>query len=338
MNSTYKSFFQGETLFGDSAPLLPTSSSSSGPGSSLSSLKKTELRVALVNTAKTVSAALLFGIVLYLWKGQDSALEYYAAYVVEQSLSVDNLFVFVMLFDYFKVPPKYQTRVLTWGIVGAIAMRGLMILIGVRLFESVAWVQLVFAAILLWSAWKFIEEGSDEEDLSHNFIVKWSSYLLRVSPEYDEDRFWTRSSKPGLLHAYVATPLLMCLVCVELSDVVFALDSIPAVLAVSHDPVVVYTSNIFAIMGLRSLYVIIARAVQDLPFLKPAVGCVLAFVGAKMLAMYFGWEISTKHSLLVVVVLIGGGVVLSLLFTRFRTGLTRAWDYLRGKKGLRHTH
>jgi TerC family integral membrane protein len=314
-------FFQGTVkLLDASDPLLPTSKGISLDGS------KESLNIAIFTTMKIVCAAFAFGVLIWLTGGQELAFEFFAAYLVEQSLSVDNLIVMVMLFEYFRVPQKFQTRVLNWGIIGAVAMRGTMILVGVHLFERFAWIQLVFAAILLWSAYKFITEDEEAEDVSENFVVKLCSRLFNTSKEFDEERFWTQTSRGS----YVATPLLMCLVCVELSDVVFAVDSIPAVLAVSSNTFVVYTSNIFAIMGLRSLYTIIARAVQSMPFLKPAVALVLGFVGIKLLLAYFNVEIiTTKVSLIVVGILVLSGVGLSLLSLRLKNS---GYDLFRGKR------
>jgi len=308
-NSHLQQFFSGQIrLYAE--PLLPTSNGKS-------QTHKTTLREAISTTLKVFLGAMSFGFLVWIFKGQDSAFEFFAAYLVEQSLSVDNLIVMVMLFEYFKVPSKFQTRVLNWGIIGAIVMRGVMIILGVQLFERFAWIQLVFAAVLLWSAVKFLQEEEEGEDVSENFVVKMSSQLLSTSKEYDEDRFWTRVGSGGG-GRLVATPLLMCLICVELSDVVFAVDSIPAVLAVSSDTLVVYTSNIFAIMGLRSLYTIIARAVTSMPFLKPAVALVLGFVGAKLFLGYWNVVISTKVSLVVVAVLVLGGVLLSVISNKCR--------------------
>ena len=234
-------------------------------------------------------------------------MEFFTGYLVEQSLSVDNLFVFLMLFNYFKVPSQHQDRVLTWGIIGAVAMRGVMIILGIQMIERFQVITLIFAGILLISAYKLLTDNDEDEDLSDNYVLKISNYIMKSTTEYDGDRFFTKEKGTS-----VATPLLMCLICIEISDLVFAIDSIPAVLGVSHDPFIVYTSNIFAIMGLRSLYTVVAKAVQDLKYLKPAVALVLGFVGGKMVGEYFHKSISTGLSLFVVMFLIIGGIVLSL--------------------------
>jgi TerC family integral membrane protein len=250
---------------GGGSSLLPSVSGDRSSGD----LEPQSFKAAIFNTLAVVICAAIFGVITYFWKGEPAAVEFLTGYLVEQSLSIDNLFVFIMLFEYFKVPLQYQSRVLTWGIIGAVIMRGFMIVVGVAAIERFKIITLIFAAILVISAYKLLKESNDndEEDLSKNFILKLSKYIIKSSPNYDGDRFFTRENGQTL-----ATPLLMCLVCIEISDVVFAIDSIPAVLGVSHDPFVVYTSNIFAIMGLRSLYTVVSKAMKHMHYLKPAVG------------------------------------------------------------------
>jgi TerC family integral membrane protein len=305
---------------------------------------------AMVNTALSVGAAVAFGAGIGVMEGSTKALEFFAGYVVEQSLSVDNIFVFLLLFEYFKVPLPYQDRVLKWGIIGAVVMRGAFIAVGKAALEQFEPVLLVFAGILLVSAFKLLTQGEEEadEDLADNQIVALSRKLLKATDEYDGDKFFTMVSCDALLavkklfrillppltqyikHTQVltkalalhlseqvdgvrrATPLLLVLVCIELSDIVFAVDSIPAVFGVTKDPFIVYTSNIFAIVNLRSLFTVLANAVDDLPYLRPAVAIVLGFVGAKLGAEYFGYDISTGLSLGVITGLLSGGVGLSL--------------------------
>ncbi|CAM9588491.1 unnamed protein product [Scytosiphon promiscuus] len=291
-----------------------------GDGGSKSQQSKT-YRLAVKRTVLSIALSCFFGLATMVFKSKQSGLEFFAGYLVEQSLSVDNLFVFLMTFDYFQVPLEHQGRVLTWGIVGAILMRGIMIAFGVAAVKRFQWITVVFAAILLVSSYKLLVENEEEEhDLSQNTLVRMSKRLVGAVDEYDGDRFFTRLGGKGKT---VATPLLLCLVCIELSDFVFAVDSIPAVLGISHDPFVVFSSNLFAIMALRSLYVIIAQAVSQLPYLKPAVALVLGFVGCKMLLEYVHIKISTGLSLCVVLCLIGGGVGLSLVARRLRAPVVR---------------
>ena len=187
---------------------------------------------------------------------------------------------------YFKVPPSMQGRALKWGIIGAVLMRGVMILVGVELVQRFRSVTLVFAGILLASAVKLLTEGDHDDDMGENGLVALSRKMLRSVSYYDGDRFFT-TTRDGLR---AATPLLLCVVCIELSDFVFAVDSIPAVLAISKDPFIVYSSNIFAIAALRSLYQVLAAAIEGLPYLRPAVALILGFVGVKMLAEYLATE------------------------------------------------
>jgi TerC family integral membrane protein len=231
--------------------------------------------------------------------------------LVEQSLSIDNLFVFILLFDYFRVPLELQNRVLSWGIAGVIALRGLMIGVGVAAIHKYKGEILLFAAILLASSFKLLTEtkGGEEGIGESNFVMKLTTVLFpNTSLEFHGESFFITTETGQRM----ATPLFLCLVCVELSDFVFAVDSIPAVLGVSKDPLVVYASNIFAIMALRSLYTVIAKAVTELHYLKPAVVLVLGFIGRKMISEYFHVEIGTGASLGVVCSLLRSGVLASI--------------------------
>mmetsp|Transcript_17782 Transcript_17782/g.23450 ORF Transcript_17782/g.23450 Transcript_17782/m.23450 type:complete len:391 (-) Transcript_17782:624-1796(-) len=267
-----------------------------------------EYKVAVIKTVLVVLAAGVFGAGTWVVKGRQSSLEFFAGYLVEQSLSVDNLFVFIMLFDYFQVPLQFQSRVLTWGIIGAMSMRLVMIVLGVAAIQKFRSIILLFAGILIVSGWKMIQEGEEEEDLENNAIMKISNKMVKSTSKYDGEKFFTEID--GTKYA---TPLLMCLICIELSDFVFAVDSIPAVIGVSKDPFIVYSSNLFAIAALRSLYTLVAKAVTDLPYLKPAVALVLAFVGFKMIAEYFHYEVGIGISLGVVATLLAGGTIASIV-------------------------
>lgn len=265
---------------------------------------------AIVQTGWAVLSAILFGLGLYYVRGPAAAMEFTSGYLVEQSLSVDNLFVFIMLFEYFRVPPGFQQRVLSWGIVGAILMRGVMIVAGVAAVKKFRWTSLLFAGILFLSSIKLLMEGDEDEDVGDNLVMRLSRRLVGATSEYDGDRFFTTDGHGG---KRVATPLLLCLVCVELSDVVFAVDSIPAVLGISTDPFVVYSSNVFAIAGLRALYTLVAKAVDSMVYLKHAVCCVLMFISFKMILEYFHYDLGTGLSLTVVVSLLLIGAVASSL-------------------------
>ncbi len=254
-------------------------------------------------------AAVFAGAVAVVFDG-DKALEFVAGYLVEKSLSVDNLFVFLLIFRFFQVPSQVQHRVLFWGVFGAIVLRGVMIALGVGLLEHFEWLVLVFAAVLVFSGLKLLFENEEEgADLSNNRVVRLVQRILPVTDRYDGSRFFTVQDG-----ARRATPLLLVLIVVELSDVIFAVDSIPAVFGVSRDPFIIYTSNIFAILGLRALYFVLASALAGLRFLRPSLAFVLLFIGAKMIAGHLGHEVPVGAALAVVGGLLGAGVALSLLF------------------------
>mmetsp|Transcript_352 Transcript_352/g.686 ORF Transcript_352/g.686 Transcript_352/m.686 type:complete len:376 (-) Transcript_352:482-1609(-) len=264
---------------------------------------------AISRTLLWVGLAVAFGVGLGFGFGQEVSEEFFAGYLVEQSLSVDNLFVFLLLFEYFKVPLSSQDRVLNWGIYGAVVMRAGMIGIGAVALERFHAILLVFAAILVYSSVQtLIPEGEDEEeDMGENAIVKFSRNLFDSTDEFDGSNFFTLVD--GIK---TATPLFICMIALEISDVVFAVDSIPAVFGVTENPLVVFSSNMFAIMGLRSLYTILSKAASDLEYLEPAVGIVLGFIGVKMIAEYFGTVIPTEYALAVVATLLSGGIGLSV--------------------------
>lgn len=254
-----------------------------------------------------ILAAVLFGVSIALKDGAEKASEYFAGYLLEQSLSVDNLFVFVLVFKYFKVPKEYQNRVLSYGIAGAVVFRAVMIVLGVATIQKFEAVNLLLALILLFTSYKLFAQEEEESDLSENFIVKTCQKFIPVTDFYDDDRFFT--SKDGL---WKATPLLLTLAVIELSDIAFAIDSIPAVFGVTRDPLIILSSNIFAISGLRSLYVLISESMAELEYLQPAIGIVLGFIGTKMVFDFFGYHIPTEASLAIVTTCLSGGVILSL--------------------------
>mmetsp|Transcript_11201 Transcript_11201/g.17322 ORF Transcript_11201/g.17322 Transcript_11201/m.17322 type:complete len:385 (+) Transcript_11201:131-1285(+) len=270
-------------------------------------------RRAIKQTMIWVALAGIFGFGLWTFVDSATAEEFYAGYLVEQSLSVDNLFVFLLLFDFFKVPLQYQDKVLNWGIYGAVVMRATMITLGAIAIETCRPILLVFAGILVYSSFKILFEGDEEEeeDMSENAIVKFSKRLIDSTDEFDESNFFTIVDG-----ARKATPLFLCMIAIEISDVVFAVDSIPAVFGVTENPLVVFTSNMFAIMGLRSLYTILSKAASDLVYLEPAVAVVLGFIGAKMIGEFFGYEIPTQVALTVVATLLSSGIGASILERR----------------------
>ncbi|KAL7529175.1 hypothetical protein ACHAXR_002831 [Thalassiosira sp. AJA248-18] len=264
--------------------------------------------VAIRNTTFYILIAIAFGTLVWI-NDPSAGEEFFAGYIVEKSLSVDNLFVFLLLFDYFKVPEPYQGRILTWGIYGSLVMRAIMISLGSAALSNFHEILLVFAAILIYSADQVLYdvEDEDEEDLSANPVIRISQSLIPSTDVYDGDRFFTVEA--GVKKA---TPLFICMVAVELSDLVFAVDSIPAVFGVTENPLIVYSSNMFAILGLRSIFPLLSKAATDLKYLEPAVAVILAFIGSKMIAEYYGYTLPTEVALAVIISLLGLGVGLSL--------------------------
>lgn len=279
-------------------------------------------KAALTQTSILVGAALAFCAGVFLVQGQEPATAWFAAYILEESLSIDNLFVFSLIFDYFQTPLNAQPRVLKWGLVVAVVLRAAFIFGGLAIVEQFKGVLLVFAGILLYSSYQlFFEDEDEEEDLSQNAVVQLTKKYLPSTDEYDGEKFITAApgsagdgGVAGLLDGTsVVTPLLLALIVVEISDVLFAVDSIPAVFGVTTDPFIAFTSNGFAILGLRALYTIVAQAVNDFKYLRPSIALVLGFIGAKLIGEFAGVEISTTASLAVVATTLGGGVGASIL-------------------------
>ena len=239
---------------------------------------KISIREALAWSVVWISLALVFNAGVYHWFGPDRALEFLTGYLIEKALSVDNLFVFLVLFSYFAVAPRLQHRVLFWGILGALVMRATFILTGVALIQKFHWVIYLFGAFLVFTGIKLLAHREEEVHPERNPALRLFRRLVRAVPEYREARFVVKEGG-----RWFATPLLMVLVVVEATDIVFAVDSIPAVLAITDDPFIVFTSNVFAILGLRALYFVLAGMLGKFRYLKVGLGVVLAFVGAKML-------------------------------------------------------
>ncbi len=239
-------------------------------------------REALGWSAMWIALAAAFAAIIFFWQGHQVALEFVAGYVLELSLSVDNLFVFLIIFRYFSVPEGQQHRVLFWGILGALVMRGLFILAGVSLIQRFHWVVYGFGALLIYSGVRVGVSSEQQIDPAKNPVVKALRRVIPVTDEFQDGRFFVRDwrGKPGLY----ATPLLIVLAMIETSDVLFAVDSIPAVLAITLNAFVVYTSNVFAILGLRSIYFAVAGLMKIFRFLHYGLAAVLILVGAKMMA------------------------------------------------------
>jgi tellurite resistance protein TerC len=273
-------------------------------------------REALLWSCVWVSLAAAFAGTLWWLDGHQTAIEFTAGYIVEQALSVDNLFVFLLLFSYFKVPESLQHRVLFWGIFGALILRAIMIGLGAVLLAKFHWIIYVFGAFLVITGIRMLLQGDEEMEPGKNPVLKLVRRLVPVTDHFEGDRFFTRAPwGPDRVMRLVATPLFVVLVLVETTDVVFAVDSIPAVFGVTRDPFVVYTSNVFAILGLRSLFFLLAAVVHRFWMLKPALSFVLMFVGAKMLLEPY-WRMPTVLSLSVIVAILAGAVTLSLAYPR----------------------
>jgi len=256
-----------------------------------------------------VALALVFNLGLWHFAGRQKALEFLTGYLIEYSLSMDNVFVFALIFATFGVPSRWQHKVLFWGILGALVMRLAMIVLGTALVAQFTWLLYVFGAFLVVTGTKMAFQKTEEIHPERNPVLRLFKRLVPMTPAYHGNRFVVREN--GRL---LATPLLAVLVCVEVSDVVFAVDSIPAIFGVTLDPFIVYTSNVFAILGLRSLYFVLARAMALFHYLKPGLALVLVFVGVKMLLGHSAWEIGTLPALCVVAGILSLSIGASILF------------------------
>ena len=269
---------------------------------------------ALAWTGVWITLAMLFGLVIapalvHDWQLKQTV-EFITGYVIELSLSMDNVFVIAIIFAHFAIPDRHQHRVLFWGILGALIMRGLMILLGVELIHRFEWLLIALGVFLVFSGLKMLFTGEKESDPEKNIAVRLTRKFFPVSTEFDGQKFFTR-----LNGRQVLTPLALVLVLVETTDLIFALDSIPAIFAVTRDAFIVFTSNVFAILGLRSLYFVLAGAIQYFRYLKIGLSIVLVFIGLKMVLLKY-LPIPTALSLGVVVLIIAGSILLSVKATR----------------------
>jgi tellurite resistance protein TerC len=267
-------------------------------------------RSALVWSAVWISLGLSFSLAVWAWRGGLAAQEYLAGYLIEESLSIDNLFVFMIVFGSLGIALRDQRKVLFWGIFGAILMRGAFILVGVSILERFAWVIYLFGALLVFTAYRLIRSHGVQVDPERNPLVRAARRLFPVDVEYKGNAFTVRKAGRRML-----TPLMIALVAVESADVVFAVDSVPAVLAVTDDAFVAFTSNVCAILGLRALYFALAGSLQRFAYLSWGLALVLGFVGVKMLLSQV-LHVPTYVSLSVIVVAVGGAVLVSLWMTR----------------------
>jgi TerC family integral membrane protein len=263
-------------------------------------------REALVWSGVWIALAAAFAVLVLFWRGHVPALQFVTGYVIELSLSVDNLFVFLVIFRYFKVPDDQQHRVLFWGILGALVMRSVFILAGVSLIRRFEWITYLFGAFLVYSGFKLMRQGETEIHPEKNPVLRLFRRAFPVTKDYVGGKFFVRD--PGLY----ATPLFIVLLVIETTDVLFAVDSIPAVLAITLNAFIVYTSNVFAILGLRSMYFALAGMMEVFDYLHYGLSVVLIFIGAKMLASHY-IEIPTVWALGIVLLVLATSVVASVL-------------------------
>jgi tellurite resistance protein TerC len=268
------------------------------------------LKEAIIWSVVWIALAMVFNAGLYFLQGPEPALQFFTGYLIEKSLSVDNIFVFVLIFASFKVPPASQHRVLFWGILGALVMRGILIAVGITLLEAFHWIIYVFGAFLVFTGIRMALHKEVEVHPEHNPLLKLVRRIFPITGDYEHNRLMVRQAG-----RWMATPLLLVLFMVESTDLIFAVDSIPAVLAVSRDPFIVYTSNVFAILGLRSLYFVFANIIDKFYYLKLGLSVVLTYVGVKMLLVDI-YHIPTTWSLGVIALVLTIAVVASILRAR----------------------
>ncbi len=266
-------------------------------------------REALSWSGMWVALATIFAVIVYFWHGRAASLEFATGYLIELSLSIDNLFVFLVIFRYFRVPAELQHRVLFWGILGALITRGIFILAGVSLIQRFHWLIYCFGALLVYSGIKLLRQGDEEVNPETNPLLKLFRKWMPVTEDYVGEKFWVR--QPGLY----ATPLVVVLLVVETTDIVFAVDSIPAVLAITLNAFIVYTSNVFAILGLRSMYFAVSGMMEWFEYLHYGLSVVLILIGAKMLVSHYV-EVPTVVALGTVAGVIAVSVVASVVWPR----------------------
>ncbi|KPL67641.1 membrane protein [Erythrobacter sp. SG61-1L] len=278
--------------------------------------KEMGVKESLKLSAFYIGVALLFGLWVWFERGPDLGMKYYTGFFIEKALSIDNVFIISVIFTFFAIPPRYQYRALLWGILAVIVLRGLMIAVGAALVQEFYWTLYIFAAFLIFTGIRMLWAADHEPDISRNPLIKWLSTHMRITKELHGPRFFVREAdvKTGKL-ALAATPLFLALVVINLADLVFAVDSVPAIFAITTDTFIVYTSNIMAILGLRALYFALAAMVHRFHYLKYALALVLVFIGSKIFIGDFLTEsgkVPPALSLGVTFALILGGVLWSL--------------------------
>src|SRR5512139_2162056 len=279
--------------------------------------KEIGVRESLLLSAGYIGAALIFGAWVWWYLGAQSGMDYYTGFMIEKSLSMDNVFVIALIFSFFAIPRQYQHRVLFWGILGVILLRAIMIGLGATLVSQFSWILYLFGAFLIFTGIKMWVIADHVPDIESNPVLKFMRRHMRVTDGLRGNAFWVRETdaRTGKLERF-ATPLFLALVLVEFVDLVFAVDSVPAIFAITTDPFIVYTSNIFAILGLRALYFALAALIHRFKYLKYALALVLVFIGSKIFLVGIIGKIPPAISLSVTFGLIAGGVMVSLWKTR----------------------
>ena len=273
-------------------------------------------REALTWTGVWATLATCFGIWIWNSQGQTKGLEFFNGYLIELSLSADNVFIFALIFRNFGVPPQYQHKVLIWGVLSALVMRFIQIAIGVQLINQFQWILYLFGAFLVYTGVKMLwSRSGEEEDPSNNPVVRYARRVLPLTPTWVGDRFWVTENGKRLF-----TPLFIVLICIEISDLIFAVDSIPAVFAITQDQFIIFTSNVFAIMGLRSLYFVLNGVIDKFHYLKPGLGLILAFVGVKMLLGHTDYKIGNEFSLAFTIIVLLASIIGSIVFPKATSG------------------
>jgi tellurite resistance protein TerC len=272
------------------------------------------VKEALIWSGVWICLALIFNSLIYYWFGEHKAVEFLTGYVIEKSLSVDNIFVFVLIFNYFQIPSIYQHKVLFWGVIGALLMRVIFIFAGVALIEKFHWTIYLFGVFLVYTGYKMFSEKDKKMEPEKNPVIKFFRKIMPVTNQLEGDKFFV--TQQGKMYA---TPLFLVLILIETTDLIFAVDSIPAILAITQDHFIVYTSNVFAILGLRSLYFALAHVIHRFIYLSTGLAIILIFVGLKMV-MIDVFKVPTFISLIVIGLIISISIVFSLIKTKKTEG------------------
>jgi len=274
-------------------------------------VKDLSIKKALMWVAIWIGLALVFNFGVFIFLGPAKSLEFLGGYIIEQSLSIDNLFLFVLVFSSFGISARHQRRVLNWGIAGAIILRLIFVVLGVAAVNAFHWILYVFGIILIFSGIKMAFQKEGHKDLKESKVIKLFGKLMPITETLEGEKFFVRRNK--ILYA---TPLLAILVLIEFTDIIFAIDSIPAIFSITRDPFIVYTSNIFAIMGLRSMYFVLEKLHQKFQYVKYGVALILVFTGVKLSILFFNIEIPIELSLLIIFSILASSIVASFGISR----------------------